>query len=48
MDYYKILVKKFHPDLNNNSRYCTAILKVINKSRGDEKALKNLYERMGT
>lgn len=46
--YYKELVKKYHPDLNNDCRMCTVVMKVINKLRreGKVKELENLYRRM--
>jgi len=46
--YYKELVRKFHPDLNNNSTSSKAIMRVVNnlRSENDLFGLKNLYERL--
>lgn len=48
IDFHKELIKKFHPDQNNNSKYCTVITKVINKLKrqGKQKELENLYNRL--
>jgi curved DNA-binding protein CbpA len=46
--YYKELIKKYHPDLNGDSKASTVITKVINKLMFEQKEdeLKNLYERI--
>jgi curved DNA-binding protein CbpA len=48
MNYYKEIIKQYHPDLNKNSRVCAVITKVANKLREENKLqeLKNLHERL--
>jgi DnaJ-class molecular chaperone len=48
IDYHKELIKKYHPDKNNGCKACSAITKVINNLKRQDKRqeLKNLYERL--
>lgn len=46
--YHHELIKKFHPDPNNNSPISRGVTKAVNtlKSKNDLFGLKNLYERL--
>lgn len=46
MNYYKELIKRYHPDVNNNSKYSNSICRVINELKNKPEQLRNLYERL--
>ena len=48
INYYNELIKMFHPDLNNNSKFSMVITKIINRFKNDNDVfkLKNLYDRL--
>ena len=37
IDYYKELIKKYHPDLNKGCKACSSITKVVNKLKKQNK-----------
>jgi hypothetical protein len=43
MNYYKELMKVWHPDLNGNSLFSNSICKTVNKLKNQPDKLQNLY-----
>ena len=48
MNYYKELIKYYHPDLNKNKKFARVITRVIIKLNKENNtgAIRNLYERL--